>query len=73
LRRRADATATGELGIVRQDPTFEFLQWWSGLEPELLREPASGSLIGLECVALASGAVQGQHELTDRALTQRVR
>ena len=30
-------------------------------------------MIGVECVALASGAVQGQHELTDRALAQRVR
>ena len=75
LPRRAARTRrrTGELGIVRKDSTFDLLQLRSGLEPELLREPASGTLIGLECVALASGAVQGQHELTDRALAQRVR
>ena len=65
--------AWAKLGIVTQDRTFRAeLERRARIEPELLRQPPSQVLVGLERLGLATGAIQRSHQLTPQPLSQRV-
>ena len=70
LGGRSRATRTRELRVLLQDLSLELLQLGAGLEAELLTESAAGALVGVEGVTLASGAVEGAHELGVQAFAQ---
>ena len=61
-----------ERGVVLEDPALEGLELLAGLEAELLDEAAPRLLERVECLGLATGAIQRQHQLGREALAQRV-
>ena len=55
-----------------EDLALQPLEVGAGLEAELLGERAATLLVDLQRLALAVGAVQGQHELPAQPLAQRM-
>ena len=74
LQRHHRETEAGrdQRGVLVQDRGFERLQRGAGVEAELLGEHLAGVPVDTERVRLAVRAVQRQHQLTARALAQRV-
>jgi hypothetical protein len=59
-------------GLVRQDRPLQGLQLRPRAQSELLVQHASRLAVGLERLALAAGAVEGEHQLATEALPERV-
>jgi hypothetical protein len=57
---------------VSQDPALEVLELGARVDSELLHEDLSGAPIRLECVLLASGAVEREHVLGPKPLPVRL-
>ena len=54
---------------MRQDLLLELLQARTGVESELIQQPAAGSLVGVQRVGLSAVAVQGDHQQRRHAFT----
>ena len=61
-----------ERGVVSQDRLLEPLQGLAGLDSELVDQVVPGLPVGVECVRLAVGAVEGEHLLGAQAFPQRM-
>ena len=61
-----------EVGILVEYAALQLPQRGPGLDPELLDQDVPGPSVAPERVGLAARAVQGDHQLTPRALAQRV-
>ena len=61
-----------ERRVAVENPLLEPRQRLSRLEPELGREQPSRSSVRLECVGLAAGTVQRQHQLSPQPLLEAV-
>ena len=59
-----------EVGVVTQDGAFELLESDTGIQPELIAQPAPGLLEHAEGVGLTSSPIQRQHQLADEPFTQ---
>jgi hypothetical protein len=57
---------------VVEDLPLQLPQLWSRLEPELARDPLSTGLEGGESLALATGAVESEHQLGKKPLAERM-
>ena len=51
---------------------MEVAELLAGLDTELLHQRRPSRLVGLECLGLAPGAVQGEHQLSAQALAERM-
>ena len=76
-RRQLDARPVRELRglegrVMSQDPALEVLQLGARVDSELLHEDLSCAPIRLECVLLASGAVEREHVLGPKPLSVRL-
>ena len=58
---------------MREDGLLETLELGAGLEAELLDERPASIGVHVECLRLAAGAVEGEHQLRAEALAQRMR
>ena len=58
--------------VVVENPTLERLERGSGIDAEMLDERGARLLKHLECLCLAPGAVEGEHQLPAWALAQRL-
>ncbi len=59
-------------GRLRQDRPLELLQLWPWIEAELVRQIATGVLVGLERLALATIDIEGKHEQAPQPLAARL-
>ena len=55
-----------------QDRLLKFLKLPARLDPELLGEGCSRGTVGLECLRLAAGPVEGDHQQFAQPLAQRM-
>jgi hypothetical protein len=73
LRRDAYRSRRGEqLGILDQDRALERLQLRARVEAELIRQQLSGPPVNVKGLALASLAVEREHQLATRPFPERV-
>src|SRR5581483_11538909 len=68
--------ALGRVDVERrflpEDRLMQLAQLAAGLDPELVDERRASALVGVEGLGLASRAIESEHELTAKALAQRV-
>ena len=58
--------------VMGEDPLFELRQRWRWLQAELLDEHPAVLAVDAECVGLATGAVEGDHQLGSERFAQLV-
>src|SRR6185369_10711069 len=72
LVRRLGAGRQDDAGVLLQDRLVEVAELPAGLDTELLHQRRPSRLVDLECLGLAPGAVQGEHQLSPQALAERM-
>ena len=71
-RKRLARGRQRQPGVVAEDRLFERPQLQAGLDPDLLDQPPAPLAVALECIGLASVAVERQHQLTAQLLVERL-
>ena len=61
-----------QLRVLREDRVLERAQLGTGLDPDLFDQGAAGAAVGLECVGLATAAVEREHQLRAQVLAKRL-
>ena len=72
-RNRRRALELGiERRILEQNRLLEPLEGRARLEPDLVTQVGAGCLVGIECLGLPPGAVEGDHQLHAQGLAERM-